>query len=238
MHLHSALERIADVYRLDAGALKNYADEDPHTGWDKGAGEWPIGSLWRVEGQVLYALVRALRPARALELGTGYGCSATHILTALQRNGTGTLHGVDNGGDPTAVGQIGSRIPDDLRSGFSASEMSIEAFLETPPDAGYDLIFEDGIHSPAQVFAVWERRDALLNPGGVLVSHDATHFIVGADVRGGIERAGVDDALYLSIDPSDCGLAVWRQSSQPAPVVEAKPKPTPKPRTRKAKPKA
>lgn len=210
MFLHTALERIAAAYDLDPDLLKAYAEEDLHTGWDKGAGQWPVGSLWRVEGQILYALVRARKPAQVLELGTGHGCSATHIASALAANGPGVLHCVDNSGDPTAPGRIGRGIPNNLRPHVAISDLGIEDYIANCTMT-YDLIFEDGIHSPEQVYAVWSKRDTLLNPGGWLVSHDAVHFIVGKDVRAGIERAGVDDALYLDVEPSDCGLAVWRK---------------------------
>src|SRR3990167_10454525 len=114
MHLHSALEQIASAYSLDANALIAYAAEDLETGWDHGEGEWPTGSIWQVEGQVLYALVRALKPARVLELGTWYGCSATHILQALEANGYGALLVLDNHvqGGPAAIGDM---IPEGLR---------------------------------------------------------------------------------------------------------------------------
>ena len=42
-------------------------------------------------GQLLYALVRAMRPTTVLEFGTGHGFSTLHIAAALRDNGEGQL---------------------------------------------------------------------------------------------------------------------------------------------------
>lgn len=216
MFLEAALTRIASAYQLDAPQLITYANEDRHTGWDKGAGQWPVGSLWRVEGQTLYALVRAFQPRRLLELGTGYGCSATHLLQALAANGhEAALTCVDSGVHRLTFGpgSIGEGIPPALRSMVQIEVNSIDAYAQTE-HAPFDFIFEDGMHSPDQVYTVWSSLPRLLKPGGVIVSHDALHYLVGADVRHGIEHAGITDALYLDIEPADCGLAIWKKPGE------------------------
>lgn len=225
MHLHSALEQLAQRFGLDAGALIGYAHEDPHTGYDSG---WPTGSIWQVEGQVLYALARALKPTTVLELGTWYGCSATHILQALNDNRWGALRAVDNHvqGGPA---QIGALIPDELRGRFEHTHIGILDYLITTEEQ-FDFIFEDGMHDHEQVAQVWRAAQRVLTPGGFIVSHDATHFVVGAEVQRGMAQAGITDALFLSIDPADCGLAVWQKpgeyvASEPEPEVKAQPKP-------------
>ena len=43
----------------------------------------------------LYALVRLLRPAHVVEVGVSSGVSSAYLLTALDRNGQGTLHSID-----------------------------------------------------------------------------------------------------------------------------------------------
>jgi predicted O-methyltransferase YrrM len=228
MQLPSALEQIAHQYGLDAAELIAYASEDPHTGFNTG---WPTGSIWQVEGQVLYALVRALKPKTALELGTWYGCSATHILQAMHDNRWGALQAVDNHvqGGPAV---IGDRIPDDLRGRFEFTDMDIMAYVATA-DEQFDLIFEDGMHDRAQVAAVWSAAQRILAPGGLMISHDATHFVVGPDVQAGMNQAGITDALFLNIDPADCGLAVWRKPGERV-VSEPEVKTEPKPRKRKS----
>lgn len=231
MQLPSALEQIAHQYGLDAAELTAYAHEDPHTGFNTG---WPTGSIWQVEGQVLYALVRALKPATVLELGTWYGCSATHILQAMHDNRWGALMAVDNHiqGGPAV---IGDRIPDDLRGRFEFTHMDIFEYVTTT-DAQFDFIFEDGMHDRAQVAAVWSAAQHILAPGGVMISHDATHFVVGPDVQAGMIQAGVTDALFLNIDPADCGLAVWRKPGEYAPAqIEPEPEVKPEPKPRKSR---
>lgn len=215
MHLHSALAQLAERYGLDAAALIAYAAEDPHTGFQSG---WPTGSIWQVEGQVLYSLVRALKPAAVLELGTWYGCSATHILQALADNHRGALVAVDNHiqGGPAAIGDM---IPDGLRGRFTYQSQDIMEYVTTT-DAQFDFIFEDGMHDRAQVATVWSAAQRILAPGGLMISHDATHFVVGADVQRGMAQAGITDAMFLSIEPADCGLAVWRKPGEYAPAVE------------------
>jgi len=49
-----------------------------------------------------------------------------------------------------------------------------------------------------------------LNPRGLIVTHDALHFLVGEAVRGGIE-AVTNEALYYLTSPSDCGLAIYQK---------------------------
>jgi hypothetical protein len=43
-----------------------------------------------------------------------------------------------------------------------------------------------------------------------MISHDAMHFVVGEQVQAGIQQAGIENPLTLLVEPSDCGLAVWR----------------------------
>lgn len=211
--LDIALDNIATAFDLDTDTLIDYAGEDSvggyHASYDDG---FPIGSMWRVEGQILYALTRALKPQNVLELGTSRGCSATHILTALLRNGGGFLECVDNGSHTPAVGDL---IPSQFEGRYQIHRIDMEDFIATTPDASYDLILEDGMHSPEQVEMVWRAAWRLLRPGGMIFSHDAEHFVVGEAVREGIARAGYfslsNPARTYLIAPSDCGYGVWRK---------------------------
>lgn len=217
MQLSEAAALVATTYGWDVLEFTRYVMEDPHTGWDNNQGDWPIGSLWRVEGAILYGLVRLLKPQRVLELGTGHGCSTTHLAEALKANGGGKVYAVDNSGDATAPGRIGNGIPDELRPYIQIEDAWIEDYLTQEEQMSFDLIFEDGIHSENQVQAVWADSYHILAPGGMIVSHDALHHIVGNDVRAGIAKGMVyvgedaDEVLYLGINPSDCGLAIWQK---------------------------
>ena len=59
--LERTLARMADNYGLDAQQLIAYAAEDEIGGWTY-LGYWPGGSIWAVEGKILYALIRAIQP--------------------------------------------------------------------------------------------------------------------------------------------------------------------------------
>ena len=197
---------IANPFTLDA-----YAQQDPHGGYHASYDDgFPSGSLWRVEGQTLYAIVRTLRPASILELGTWHGASATHLLQGLSDNRYGGLTCVDSReyGDI----EIGGMIPDALRPRMTLEMEHIETFIPRAIKEGwrYDLIYEDAMHEAPQVEFIWKHADALLNPGGMIVSHDAMHAIAGVAVREGIAKAGYE-TMNILIAPADCGFAIWRK---------------------------
>ena len=73
------------LYRLKQLATD---DRDGHPCWP---GEFGSMAVTLGEAEFLYALVRAMRPERVLELGTGYGVSARFIAEALRDNGSGVL---------------------------------------------------------------------------------------------------------------------------------------------------
>lgn len=211
--LDIALDNIATAFDLDTDELIKYADEDSYGGYHPNGGTFPIGSMWEVEGKVLSALVRAIKPRNILELGTSRGCSATHFLEAMRYNENDChLDCVDNG---SQVATIGDLIPPRFAGNYEIHNMDMAQIIASAPDASYDLILEDGMHEPGQVEMVWRAAYRLLRPGGVILSHDAEHFIVGAAVREGIARAGyfgaVPPARTVLIAPSDCGYAYWRK---------------------------
>lgn len=211
MSLDYALNRIAHVNGFLPSEMIRYAPHDPHGGYHADYDDgFPVGSLWRVEGRALYALARTLKPANVLELGTWHGASATHILQAIKDNGGGKLDCVDNRAYGDIV--IGNMIPDDLRGYVAIHPTRLETFIDVAIDLGttYDFIFEDAMHDAEQVEFIWRHADALLNPGGVIVSHDAMHAIAGEAVREGIARAGYETTNVL-IAPADCGFVVWRK---------------------------
>lgn len=225
--LHDALDSIGTTFGFNVDTLIEYASLDPHGGYhaqyDDG---FPTGSVWRVEGQTLYAIVRALIDSLpdktyfvALELGTHFGCSATHILQAIRDSGGGcTLVCVD------LNGAAGNMIPNHLLDYVEFVRGDMFEYLRRIEESGvtkFDFIFEDGSHHTEDVEKVWRAAYSLLTPGGVIVTHDAEHWHapsnsgVGAMVREGIARAGyfaaVPPAKTYLIAPSDCGFAVWRK---------------------------
>ena len=207
--LNDALTRIATAFDLDAAALIGYAGEDTMGGYhtDDDDRRWPTGSIWGVEGQTLYALARALKPRRALQLGTWHGCGLRHLTAALEANGGGVALSID------LNLSVLIPLPDALKRRARLREGDALDMLPTLRARSFDLIFEDMLHTREQVEAVWREARRLLRPGGVIVSHDSEHSLVGADVRAGIAAAGFTDIVRVLIEPSDCGLALWRNEA-------------------------
>lgn len=204
------LNVIADKYGFDKRDFIPLASEDPfpNMGWDLGEGDAPVGSLWSVEGRILYALIRAAKPTSVIELGTHAGASTVHIASALDANGSGKLTSVDNRSHPDPV-KIGELVPDELRKLVTFKDADGIEYLKTRRRV--DFIFEDMLHSSEQVEAIANLAKEKLSVGGFLVVHDAAHFIVGSNIQAGLEAAGLEPLIVLP-EPSDCGLAIWRKS--------------------------
>jgi predicted O-methyltransferase YrrM len=210
-HLPQALNHIAHVFGFPPVEMIGYTSDDPHGGYHAAYDDgFPTGSLWRVEGQALYAIVRTLRPASILELGTWHGASATHLLQGLTDNTYGGLTCVDSREYGNI--EIGGMIPDALRPRMTLEMEHIETFIPRAMKEGwrYDLIYEDAMHDAPQVEFIWKHADALLNPGGMIISHDAMHAVAGDAVREGIAKAGYE-TMNVLIAPADCGFALWRK---------------------------
>lgn len=214
MDLHAALTTLADYLDLDAAELIAYAEADPFTGWDDGKGDFPNGSIWGVEGKVLFALVRALKPASVLELGVYHGCSTTHLIAALQANGSGTVTSVDHHSGDGASVDIGDAIPDAQRADFHYVEQRGQHYLAKLKDNSQPFIFEDMQHDVEGTAELWVLGVQKLQPGGVMISHDSEHPTAGPDVRAGVALAGVTGTISLLIEPADCGLLVYRKPGQ------------------------
>jgi predicted O-methyltransferase YrrM len=216
-NLDGAIERVAAYLNYPADKLHEFAAYAPFQkmGWDNGQGSAPVGSLFSVEGRILYVLVRAMQPNRVLELGTNVGASTTHIAAALTENGKGTVDTVDNKLQLSGDWQVGQLIPQSVGDAVNLITTEGLGFVRQVKPNAYPFIFEDMLHGPAEVEAVWTEALRILPPGGVIVSHDAAHFLVGAGVRAGIQaalaKAGMAERepLVLKVAPGDTGLAVW-----------------------------
>lgn len=205
MNLTDTLFVIENFLGIEADSLLPFAEQDTIGGYnpDPSQSKWHIGSMFGVEGQILHALIRSLRPASVVEIGSGLGCSGNHIASALKANGKGHLTTMDRGNTPI--------IADDLQSYVTALAGDAFGFLDLLPDNSVDFMFEDADHTEDMCYRVGIIAQQKLAPGGVLVAHDAAHYAVGADVRSGFARAGIEGRVYLT-EPSDCGLLVWRKA--------------------------
>lgn len=202
--LHDVLTIMAVQLGIAPAVMQAYADEDNLGGYhtEEALRLWPMGSLWAVEGQVLYALVRALRPAQIVEIGCWLGCSATHMLTALEANGKGKLISIDY--DASA----GSLITDALRHRWRLIAAEGAQYISTHKLRAA-MVYEDAGHGLPDTTAILAAVRDHLRPR-LVISHDALHFLVGADIRGAwdtVYGSGRYNAALM--EPSDCGLA-WR----------------------------
>lgn len=189
---------------LELDSLLPFAQADDVGGFhpNRELAKWDVGAIWDVEGKTLHALIRALKPQTVVEIGSGKGCSTTHIVTALALNGSGHLTTIDRGNTP--------RVPDGLEDWVEIRNGDALEWLEAQSDGSIDFILEDADHSEALCYAIGELAKRKLAPGGVLLAHDAEHPTVGRDVRAGYDRAGLDFRRYLT-EPSDCGWACWQR---------------------------
>ena len=182
---------------LDADKFLAYCQEDEVGGYPE---KWEVGSIWAVEGKILYALTRILKPETALEFGTRHGCSTAHFCAALDRNGHGSVTTVDVlDFEPNA--RTHPRVWQVVSEGVTFAQQWHEPI---------DFVFEDGPHSTEFTRDVIRLCLPNLKPGGIVVVHDACHYIVGKQVSQGLREAVGDFGAILS-EPSDCGLGYWRK---------------------------
>jgi predicted O-methyltransferase YrrM len=208
--LIDTLFMIESFLGIETDSLMPFAELDNLGGYhpDPTQRQWGAGAIWDVEGRTIYALIRALKPVNVVEIGSGTGCSTNHIAAGLVNNATedDRYHGhvvtLDRGNTP--------RILEAYTSYVTIVPGDAFEYLELLPDNSIDFILEDADHSEDMCYRVGEIAKRKLVPGGVLVAHDAAHFGVGAGVRAGFERAGLQSRVYLT-EPSDCGLLVWRK---------------------------
>lgn len=208
MNIYDAIIKLAGTFDLDPEDCQSFAAMDTIGGFhaDPALRRWDTGSIWQVEGQVLYALIRATQPHFIVNLGVYQGCSLAHMMAAIN-----TIQVDDPKYKPTVIG-VDLYRPQSIPDGVKFLGMDALEYVEQQmPTGKVDLLFEDLYHGVDSTRRVWMAAREKVKKGGFVISHDAAHFLVGTDVRLGILASGVLDPLILAIEPSDCGLAVWRK---------------------------
>ncbi len=232
--LPAAQIAIAGQFGLNLADLRRFMTEDTIGGYhaDERQRKWPVGSLWEVEGQLLYALTRILQPELVIEIGTHLGCSTTHFAAALHANGKGKIISCDTAKSidlhGTGVYKVGAMIHEGLRGYVELVNTDGVAFVREALGYGAAaIIYEDADHSTETTRAVWTAGAGKLAAGGFLISHDACHFLVGDAIWTGVLQSGVQSPHRHLIEPSDCGVALWRaeldRKFAPRLIPEAKP---------------
>lgn len=201
--LNKNLKQIASDYGLDGAAMVRYAKEDTRKGNAEGN---KYGTSFGIEGKLLYALVRELKPARILEIGTYHGGGANHLAAACRKNGMGQVVTVDIW--PGA----GQHIEEENRKFVTVIHENIDFYLPkiTPR---FDFIFEDAEHAEGQVHNIYAALPQILNRGGFILSHDISMDGVGDFIRNGMKKGGVDlaDVNVYVTPPSPCGIGVYQR---------------------------
>lgn len=160
-------------------------------GYDTG---WPIGSLFKNEGERLMQLVIEQKPEVIVEIGTRYGCSTAWLAEGCRRAGYGHVYSFDI--DPEA----GSMIPIHLMPYVTLFNLDA---LETLPEFQIDLLFEDGEHDKGFTRSILQNWKAK-----TVVVHDFFHRLcIDTVQKEFLEVLGEPDEVHYE-PPSDCGLAI------------------------------
>jgi predicted O-methyltransferase YrrM len=172
---------------------------------------------------LLYGLVRSMKPAVCVEIGSARGRSTCHIAMALKENGCGRLYAIDPH-EPTEWNDLRSVDTFDVfQANISALGLtkqveivrSFSGEIARTWDRPIDLLFIDGDHSYEGVKNDWDLFVGHLSPFGVVVFHD-TIWDLRPDPRWARPTMGVprfvDDLRQqgyqvLTVD-RDCGVSL------------------------------
>jgi predicted O-methyltransferase YrrM len=120
----------------------------------------------------LYRLVRELRPARVLEMGSSFGISTAYLAAALEANGRGDLIALEGAPSIAAIAAEGL---DELGLGRArivpgrSADTLAESWADGVP---LDLVFVDGHHDGPATIDYFEQLLPHAAPGAVLVFDD------------------------------------------------------------------
>lgn len=126
-------------------------------------------------GLLLYALVRAMRPATVLEFGTGHGFSTLHIAAALRDNGAGQLVSAELHPAKAEAARVNLSLAG-LNHHAKVVEGEAAEVLADIPDV--DLLYLDGW--TAFYLTVLRAVEPNLRPGALVHADDVGKFAKGA----------------------------------------------------------
>lgn len=148
---------------------------------------------------MLYALVRGLRPARALEIGARWGGSARIITAAMEDNQFGRAAGIDP--EPSAF----RAKPNDLHNRYQLiTGYSPEAIPKAVEVLGgpLDFVFVDALHTFDAVLADFRGSIPHLAPGAHVLLHDTYHQGIDAAAQAILkEHPAFVDCGFITRNP-------------------------------------
>jgi len=138
-----------------------------------------------VGARLLFRLIRAVKPASCVEMGTCVGISAAYQAAALKLNGQGQLVTLEGAAELAAIAKENLEL-----LGFEQVEVMVGRFEHTLPAAlqrlsPVDYVFVDGHHDHAATLAYFEQ---------VLVALSETAVVVFDDISW---SAGMEEAWQL-----------------------------------------
>lgn len=191
-------EDIANYLGVDYQVFRSYLEEDNHTGYPDAV----PGSIWKVDGQILYAVARAINAMKIADIGTFGGISATHFAAAMALV-NGKVTSVD------IWQRHGDFIPDELRRYVELVHNDGETFLRHHTDE-FDIVSEDTDHVYDTARKIAMAGRSALRPGGVYIVHDVCHVPEGVDVLRAVKDAGMDP-FVIQVQGTDSGLGFWKK---------------------------
>lgn len=141
-------------------------------------GPYRLASTPAFDCEILYLLVRSMKPNVVVETGVCYGASSAYILQALAENGRGELYSIDLGNssdEPPHDFFIPKHLTDRWRLIIGDSTQVLPQLLARLEQI--DLFHHDSLHSYEHM--MWEYDTAFphLHAGGVLSSHDVRTIV-------------------------------------------------------------
>lgn len=176
-----AAERfLSDVFDVDARAISERSRRVGSRAWiDRRRKQldqftaYRLGSTPRFDCEIIYMLVRALRPSVVVETGVCYGASSAYILEALKHNKRGVLYSIDLGNGPEEPPNdffVRPALKDAWRLIIGDSRRQLPRLLARL--GRIDLFHHDSLHTYEHMMWEYETAFPYLAPGGVLSSHD------------------------------------------------------------------
>jgi predicted O-methyltransferase YrrM len=156
------------------------------------------GGVYPGEGQLLYGLVRAIRPRRILEIGTGHGLSTIYLAAGCRDNEM-TCHVWTVEINRERWEAAGSNI---AGAGLAGWVVSTDQW---PTEGVYDLVLLDAGHTLDEVSDYLERIKPLISSAAVVIIHDAVW-------KGHARQAAGTEWAYIELpDSSFAGLAILQR---------------------------
>lgn len=202
----SLAECLADMVERFDLPLDLLAYKSPYAVHRPDGNNYPQATGTPGERHVLYALVRALQPKHAVEVGVLWGVSTIQLLSALRDNGDGHLTAVDILTEIEGKRKPGHLIPNDLRKRLTLHIGVDGKDYFSSDKAAIDFLFEDASHEYDSTRAIHEASRVQLAPGALVVAHDP---ISRPDIQRAFVDSGISPTVYR-IDGSNYGLAIWR----------------------------